>query len=138
MQDARDSAYEISELPPRHAEGSPLSVALLFYIMTLCAIAVACIRTLATNEYATWSVTLASAAIAGLLGLLSGIVAGLVYRSRGLDFFLFPVVGIILGAFAGLLLIVDVKHFLDIMTVAFVGSWTLIVMMLYVARKQIA
>lgn len=122
---------------PAHTGGpQPLSVALLFYIVTVSAIATACLRTLADNEFATWAATTQTSIAASGLGLVSGAVAGFVYRTRGLDFFLLPVVGCVIGAFSGLLLMVDEKYFTEVVLLAFSGCWVLIIGMLLVARFQ--
>ncbi len=115
---------------------SPISVALMFYIVTMSAIAVACLRSVASNEFATWGATAQCIAGSGALGLISGVVSGFVYRSRGLDFFLMPIAGSVVGAFAGILLLVDVQHYLEILFVAFLGSWLLIATMLLATRLQ--
>lgn len=135
---ATDESFEMgkpNELT--HTGGpQPLSVALLFYIVTVSAIATACLRTLANNEFATWEATTQiSIAVAGL-GLVCGVIAGFVYRTSGLDFFLLPVVGCVVGAFSGLLLLIDAKYFTEVLLLAFSGCWVLIVGMLLVARFQ--
>ncbi len=131
-----DNAFEMSDSSSKQDQESPISVALLFYLVTISGIAAACVRSLTTSEFATWSATAQSGIGAGLFGLVSGIVAGFVYRSRGLDFFIMPIVGTIVGVFSGLLLLVGVEHFYGIVFNAFVGSWLLIVFMLVAARLQ--
>ncbi|GAB5405963.1 MAG: hypothetical protein Aurels2KO_41940 [Aureliella sp.] len=130
-----DKSFEMGDNAAQ-GQQSPISVALLFYLVTISGIAAACVRSLTTSEFATWTATAQCAIGTGLFGMVSGIVAGFVYRSRGLDFFLMPIVGSIVGAFSGLLLLVSVDQFYEVVITAFLGCWLLIVCMLVAARLR--
>jgi len=127
-----------SSLPVRRLENrNPISIAMLFYVLTLAAIVAACLGKLSMTEGVTKTALGAAAAVGGVVGLLTGFLGGSFYfksfkaASIGLG------VGLVLGAVGGVLTVVRGEHFLQMMSIAFAGCWLMIVVMLLAARFQV-
>ncbi len=134
-----------SELPefggrlPQQAVGSrnPISIAMLFYVLTLAGIVAACLSKLTGNEGLTFTVLGTAAAAGSFLGLLIGFFGGTFYFKSIKASFIGLGVGLLLGAVGGVLTAVREIHFLPMMLIAFSGCWLLVVVMLLGARFQV-
>ena len=119
-----------------HGQRNPLSIALLFYLVTVGGILSACLRSLVSSEVAT------TQSLTRLL--VSGAIVGF-FGGGGLGFFYFrssragmmaSALGLVIGIVAGALALVEGKFFLELLLLGFAGSWLLIVVMLLSARFQ--
>lgn len=125
----------LMEEEPKHVEPlkHPISIALLFHLITLSAVAAACARYLVLDsvEIPTLSV------MAGLLvgGAIVGLIVGVVVAIHRPNYrWMSPIIGILLGLSASPLLLIPIKNYWHITTISFLGCWILIVFSLLVAR----
>ena len=116
---------------------NPISIAMLFYVLTLAAIIAACLGRLSGDDHVTYG-SLGAAIVGGsFIGLLIGFLGGtFVFKSVKASLVGFGV-GTILGAVAGALTIIREADFVPIMTIAFSGCWIVVVVMLLAARWQV-
>ena len=108
----------------------PLTLAMLFYVVTLGAIVSACLRSLVGDNQVT-SVSMTWMIGAGVVvGSVGGAIFGRLYlrqfRAGALGVFL----GAIVGGLSSALAMVNGENFTEIMTVTFVGCWLLVVVMM--------
>ena len=120
----------------RTRSGDSVSLAFLFYIVTLAAIIAACAKLIIGNELATWPVVWTAAFVCALIGGILGTVFA--YRqSRNVSgTSLGGILGAIVGILAGLVALIQPDRYLNLMGIAFGGSLILILMMLILARFQ--
>ncbi len=110
----------------------PITIAFLFYLVTVGAIISACLRTLTSDTTGRAIVQMVFIGIA--IGLVGGGVVGVFYF-RTLRFAVIgTLVGTVVGAIAGGLALVDNERFVELASIAFCGSWLMIVVMLVAAR----
>lgn len=113
---------------------SPLTMAMLFYVVTVSGIISACLRTLVGNQAVTTQ-SMTVVLLAGIvIGLIGGGLIGLVYFKTIKAGFIASSMGILVGGLAGGLALVDGKYFMEVTFIAFGGSWMLILIMLLSAR----
>jgi hypothetical protein len=120
----------------RSVRKNPLSIAMLFYILTLAAIVAACLGKLSVTEGVTRSTVVAAVVVGSVVGLLVGSLGGGFYFSSIKAALIGLVVGLFLGAVGGALTIITGEHSLEMLTIAFAGCWLIIVLMLVAARFQ--
>ncbi len=133
----RDSVEFGSALPARRLESrNPISIAMLFYVLTLAAIVAACVGKLSVTEGVTSTAVGAAAAVGSFVGLLIGFFGGSFYFKSYAAAFIGLGVGLMLGAVGGVLAMVQGEHFVSMLSIAFAGCWIVIVVMLVAARFQ--
>lgn len=128
-----------SERPSRIAEQrstDSVSLAFLFYLVTLAAIITACLNLIIGNKLATWPVVWTAGFVCAILGGILGTIFA--YRqSRNVPgTSLGGILGAIVGIAAGLISLVEPSRFVSLMNIAFGGSMVLILSMLVMARFQ--
>lgn len=124
------------QTPKTEAQRNPISIALLFYVVTLAAIVAASLGRLSSDELVTIRSLLVMILTGSILGLCLGFATGLFYFKSLKGMLIGMGVGLIMGAGAGALALVSHHHFLANMTIAFAGCWIVILMMLATARYQ--
>jgi hypothetical protein len=118
----------------RSGREHPITVALMFYVVTLGGIISACLRTLVGNESLT-EASLQWVVLAGIvIGLISGGAIGFYVIKGRKAAVVSSCMGIVVGALAGGLAMVQGTHFVEIATISFIGCWLLISVMLLSAR----
>lgn len=115
---------------------SPVSIAFMFYLVTIGAIISACLRTLSLDGAITTRWVLTVVFIGIVAGLIAGGLIGAFYFKRWIAVMIGTLVGPGVGAVAGTLTLVDIDHYLEIALVSFVGCWLMIIIMLAAARFQ--
>ena len=112
-------------------QGNPITLTMLFYVLTAAAILAACYRYVGVDRQGTgFEIALASV-IGGVIGLAIGFVQQ--FR-RSSHVWMAPVVGLTLGVAFGPLMRVQLTHFSTIMGISFFGSWLLVLIMAFSAR----
>ena len=120
---------------PMVEQKHPISIATLFYLVTLSAIVATCARYLELDE-------VDKVPISGVVGLLVGgavfglIVGSIVAIQRPFYRWLSPLFGVLVGCVASPLLLIPIDNYRHILTISFVGCWILIVFSLVVARLR--
>jgi hypothetical protein len=116
---------------------NPISIAMLFYVLTLAAIIAACLGRLSGDARATYG-TLGAAILSGsFIGIIIGFLGGTFYFKSVKAALVGFGVGTVLGAVAGALTIIREVNFVPMMTIAFTGCWLMIVFILLSARWQV-
>lgn len=116
---------------------NPITIAMLFYVLTLAAIIAACLGRLSGDDRATYG-TLGAAIVSGsFIGLLIGFLGGTFYFKSVKAALVGFGVGAALGAVAGALTIIREVNFVPMMTISFSGCWLMIVVLLLTARWQV-
>ncbi len=130
---------EIEETPSKSSDRTargPISIAFLFYLITLAAILSACMSTLVIGEAVTAQLLTRMIFVGIFCGLLIGGLTGIFYY-RGWKAIAFgTLLGSVIGAFAGALALIKNDNYMEIVWVAFLGSWFIIIAMLLTARFQ--
>ena len=135
----RESTSFASAPPTPIAEHrNPISIAMLFYVLTLAAIVAACLGRMSGDKGATYGAIGTAIASGCFLGLVIGFLGGTFYFKSVKASLVGFAVGAILGAVAGALTIIKEVHFVPIMTIAFSGCWLIVVVMLLAARWRVA
>ncbi|MEM7473633.1 MAG: hypothetical protein AAF483_01435 [Planctomycetota bacterium] len=114
---------------------SPLSLALLFYIVTTGAILSACLSFLAGNENVTMVRLAIVLGVGGLIGLILGLIIGIL-QLRVAAAFIGGGVGLIVGLLGGALSMIEPAQFTSVTTICFAGCLLLVASMLVAARLQ--
>lgn len=115
----------------RSEQRSPISLSLLFYLVTVAAIMAACIRFIQSDN----SITANQVVAACVLCAFTGMSLGFSMWIRGmLKYWTAPLLGLALGAAAGPILCVRLTHFSELIVMSFLGSWLLIVLICITAR----
>ncbi len=128
--------HRMSEAPVADQPRSPISIAFLFYLVTLGAIVSACLRTLtATKNLTGGSIALVIFIGVGMGLIGGGLIGGLYFKGLRAAM-LGTLVGSFIGALAGGLALVGNQSFSEITLVAFGGCWIMIMIMLLSARLQ--
>ncbi len=116
---------------------NPISLAMLFYVLTLAAIVAACLGRLSSDKNLT-SQTLGAAIASGtFVGLMIGFLGGTFYFKSVKASLVGVVVGVILGTAAGALTVIREVNYMPMMAIAYSGCWLLMVVMLFAARWQV-
>ena len=110
---------------------NPITLTMLFYVLTAAAILAACYRYIAFDENGTSFEYAVSSAIGGVVGLMIGTIQ--LFR-RSSHAWMSPVVGLFLGVAVGPLLRIQLTHFGTIIGISFFGSWMLVLIMSLAAR----
>ncbi len=112
--------------PRSQLSSSPLSLAFLFYMVTIGAVLSACLRPLSADGVLTTQSLSLAIVIGGGAGSTIGFLIGLMWvRSQWLALIgLFS--GLAVGAVAGALALVRADHFLELVWIALGGSWLII------------
>ena len=126
-----------SSQTPLKEHRNPISIAMLFYVLTLAAIVAACLGRLSGDARVTYG-TLGTAIGGGsFMGLLIGFLGGTFYFKSVKASLVGFAVGALLGTAAGALTIIREVNFVPMMTIAFSGCWLMVVVMLLAARWQV-
>ena len=126
-----------SSQAPLNEHRNPISIAMLFYVLTLAAIVAACLGRLSGDARVTYG-TLGTAIGGGsFIGLLIGFLGGTFYFKSVKASLVGFAVGAILGTAAGALTLIREVNFVPMMTIAFSGCWLMVVVMLLAARWQV-
>jgi len=123
--------------PQLNEHRNPISIAMLFYILTLAAIVAACLGRLSGDARVTYGTLGAAIAGGSFIGMLIGFLGGTFYFKSVKASLIGFVVGVMLGTVAGALTIIREVNFVSMMTIAFSGCWLMIVFMLLAARWQV-
>jgi hypothetical protein len=131
-----EDAYEFGKAAKPSVSRHPLNIAFLFHALSASAILAACLRLLVGDD----SVTQESAQrlfVGGVcMGLLIGTGLGFYYfRSKSYGFFC-ALAGLVVGGVAGMLALIRSAYFMEVMGLAFVGGWILVLAMLLAARYR--
>ena len=118
----------------RNDRQNPITMATLFYIVTLGAILSASLRPLVGNDQVTSGSLGIAFSLAAIVGILSGMGLGCFYFRRPLAIGLGLIAGILAGLMAGALSLVDSQHFVEISALTFGGCWVLVLCMAFSAR----
>ncbi|MEM7557817.1 MAG: hypothetical protein AAF394_01715 [Planctomycetota bacterium] len=113
---------------------SPLTITLLFYIVTMGGIVSACLATLSGNENVTVLALAAALGVGATIGIMLGVFVGLFYFRRVRDCGVSAVVGAGVGLVAGGLSLVSSEDYWTVASLSFVGCWLLALLMLASAR----
>lgn len=113
---------------------SPLTITLLFYIVTMGGIVSACLATLGGNENVTVLAVAAALGVGATIGIKLGVFVGLFYFRRLRDCGVGAVVGAGVGLVAGGLSLVSSEDYWTVASLSFVGCWLLVLLMLASAR----
>lgn len=116
---------------------NPISIAMLFYILTLAAIVAACLGRMSGDATATASALGAATAGGCFFGLILGFLGGTFYFKSVSASLIGVGVGATLGIVAGALTVIKEVNYVPMMTIAFSGCWLMIVVMLLGARWQV-
>lgn len=115
---------------------NPISIAMMFYILTLAAILAACLGRMSNDtKISTGSLT-ASIEAGSFLGLVIGVLGGAFYFKSAKATAIGAATGALLGTVAGPLTIIGESNFSTMMTITYCGCWLLMVVMLLAARWQ--
>jgi hypothetical protein len=127
---------EASQKKPSESR-NPISIAMLFYVLTLAAIVAACLGRLSVSARVTSGAVVSAAIACSFVGLLIGFLGGTFYFKSVKASLIGLAVGTGLGAVAGALTLIAEEHFVPLMTIAFAGSWLLVVAILMAARWRV-
>ena len=116
---------------------NPISIAMMFYLLTLAGIVAASIGRISQQEVSSKNLVVASIAGGCFLGLVLGFCSGSLYHRSVKAALVGSVVGTIIGAVAGALTIIHHEHFVQTMSTAFLGCWLILCTMLVAARWQV-
>jgi hypothetical protein len=116
---------------------NPISIAMLFYVLTLAAIVAACLGRLVGDARVTYGTMGAAIAAGSFTGLLIGFLGGTFYFKSVKASLVGVGVGAILGTVAGALTLIREVNYVPMMIIAFSGCWLMIVVMLLAARWQV-
>ncbi len=135
--DRESVTFGDASVTPAAEHRNPISIAMLFYILTLAAIIAACLGRLSGDDGVTSRAL--GAAIAGgtFLGLVIGFLGGTFYFKSVKASMVGVVVGAMLGTVAGALTVIREVNYIPMMAIAYSGSWLLMIVMLLAARWQV-
>ncbi len=136
MQTKSQSNFEmgVPSTGSQSTQRSPISISLLFFVVTVGAILSACLRTLVGNESITSRVMAVLVVTGVVVGFISGGCLGMFGYKSAKAAGICSLVGLIVGAVAGGLAAVSGDSFGEIALIAFGGCWLLILSMLISAR----
>lgn len=123
-----------AKVASRDRERNPLTIAFLFYVVTLGAILSASLRTLVGDEQATSGAFGVAFSLGAMLGIVAGLGLGFFYFRSAMASGMGLIAGILTGLVAGAISLVDSRHFVEISTLTFVGCWVLVLCMAFSAR----
>ena len=115
-----------------HRPANPISIAMLFYVVTLAAILAACFRTVFSEKLATGNAVAAFLIAGGIVGFSVGSLEG--FRRGGTSAWSGPLIGLALGILWGPLAMIQSIHFASVIGLAFTGCGIMVVVMLVAAR----
>jgi len=134
----RDSvSFGEASQPQLNENRNPISIAMLFYVLTLAAIVAACLGRLSGDGRVTYGTLGAAISGGAFVGLLIGLLGGTFYFKSVKASLIGFGVGALLGTVAGALTVIREVNFVPMMTIAFSGCWLMIVFMLLAARCQV-
>jgi hypothetical protein len=136
--DATASSTHRSDISNVSRSQNPLSLAFLFYLVTLGAIISACLRPLSNNAGVTVQTLQTALGVLGVTGLLLGFLLGLFVFRRWLLALGGIFCGLCIGLLAGALTLISSENFFEVMLIAAAGGWLLIVAMCLAARFRVS
>ncbi len=113
---------------------NPISIAMLFYVLTLAAIVASCAGRLSSDQEISKTTIAICSIVGGAVGIAIGFLGGAFYFKSVKATLVGVFVGGAIGVVAGVLTLLNDTHFLSNMTVAFGGCWLLVLSMLAKAR----
>lgn len=116
---------------------SPLTMAMLFYVVTAGAIVSACLRSLVGRVELTSAPFLAVLVGGSTIGFFSGLIFGFFFFRSIKAASVSSCVAIVVGGVAGALAMVGGDSFFETSLIAFAGCWLMVVVMLVSARRAI-
>ena len=128
-----EQQFEFEQRREQSAQ-SPLTITLLFYIVTMGGIVSACLSTLSGNENVTTVAVAVALGAGATIGVKLGIFVGLFYFRRVRDCGIGAVVGAGVGLVAGGLSLVSSEDYWSVASLSFAGCWLLVLLMLVSAR----
>ncbi|MFN3192405.1 MAG: hypothetical protein ACE361_17975 [Aureliella sp.] len=115
----------------------PMNIGFLFQVVSLGGIMAACLRSLVGEDAVTGESLTRLLAIGMTVGLFVGCFLGFYYfKSSGYGL-VGSAAGVAVGAVAASLTLVRAEYFLEVASIAFAGSWILIVAMLAASRWRV-
>lgn len=136
IMDRESISFGEASQAPSAEHRNPISIAMLFYVLTLAAIVAACLGRMSGDQAATYGVLGAAIASGSFLGLVIGFLGGTFYFKSVKAALVGFGVGTILGSVAGALMVIKEVNYVPMMTIAFSGCWLMVVVMLLAARWQ--
>ena len=113
---------------------NPLTMAMMFYVVTIGGIVSASMRSLSESAVATNESLVRLCSIGGAIGFTLGSALGFFIFRKSSALMAGGVIGTLVGTVAGGLALIETKNFLEISLLAFGGCWLLVVVMLLSAR----
>lgn len=110
---------------------NPITITLLFYLVTAAAIVAACYRYIDVESDSNFIQTIVASAIGAVIGAILGMI---VLFRRSSHVWIAPLLGIAIGIAVGPLLRIRLIHFGSLIGLSFLGSWILVVLMAVSAR----
>lgn len=125
-----------SDTKPYSASRNPVSISMLFYVVTLGAILSASLRGLTNNESLTSASVSAVLGVSSVIGLVIGVHVGIFAIKGWLGAVSAGVSGLLVGALSGALLLINQEDFTTTLLVSLLGCWLLTVIMLLSAKTR--
>ena len=110
---------------------NPITITLLFYLVTAAAIVAACYRYIDVKSDSGLLQTIAASVIGAVIGAILGTI---VLFRRSSHVWIAPLLGIAIGFAVGPLIRIRLVHFGSLLGISFLGSWILVVLMAVSAR----
>lgn len=119
---------------PKSSSRSPISIALLLYIITLCGIVSAVLSKIRDNETTTWQSLAWAIGLGWLAGFFLAVFLGTVWYRRIKAAFACLLTGSIVGPIAGGMVLVDSKHLPQLAIMVLGGCWLLLLVFTFSYR----
>ncbi len=118
------------------AHSDSISLAFLFYVVTLSGIVAACVRMVIGNEFATWPTIWAVIGGCGAICWLTGQIMAYQRNRTVAGTMIGGAIGALLGVVAGLVTLIPAENYFDLLNAAFGGTLVLVAVMLVLTRFQ--
>lgn len=122
--------------PPESLQRNPVTISMLFYVVTLGAIVSAGLRGLTANESLTMASVSTVLGVSVVLGLVLGVHVGIVAIKGWLGAVAAGLSGMLIGGLSGALLLINQQDFTTTLLISLLGCWLLIVIMLLAAKSR--
>ncbi len=137
MMENQSNPSSLASNPAFPEHRNPISIAMMFYILTLAAIIAACLGRLTGDSRVTYGVMGTALGSGAFVGLCIGFLGGTFYFKSVQASLIGFAVGAVLGTVAGVLTLVREVNYLPMMAITFSGCWLVIVVMLLAAKWQV-